>query len=427
VGDLLDTPEAERIAARGALQRVAGHAAGVAISVLAAALLFRHLGVADAGRYVVVTSLATVAVQLADAGLTSVATRELALRGNEPGRRLLDELLGLRLLLAGVGVGAAVVLALVFGWGAELVLGAFASGIGAALVAFAHNIGALLGSRLRWGAVAAVDIVRNAASAATVVVLVAGGATLAAFFAAPVAGGVAALILTLALTRARRLPRPRRGLRRAHAAVADLLPLALAVAVTVVYLRTAMIVTSLVASPDETGTFAAAFRVVEVAAVLPALVFGSLLPVFVRAGADRARHARLARRSLAGAALAGFVAAAALVLAAPLVIDVVGGAAFARSTDVLRIEAIAFGLSFVTAALTCTLLSLRRHRAMLAAGAAGLGAVTAATALLAPAIGAAGSALACIIGELIWLSAAALLTRRSVALARPLSLQEGVA
>ena len=65
-------------AARGALARAAGYAAGQALSVGAAALLFRHLGVVDAGRYVTVLSLVAVVQGLADAGLNTLGTRELA-------------------------------------------------------------------------------------------------------------------------------------------------------------------------------------------------------------------------------------------------------------------------------------------------------------------------------------------------------------
>ena len=41
-------------AARGGLLRAGGYVVGQGMSVAAAALLFRHLGVADAGRYITV-------------------------------------------------------------------------------------------------------------------------------------------------------------------------------------------------------------------------------------------------------------------------------------------------------------------------------------------------------------------------------------
>src|SRR5688572_33282559 len=78
--DLLDTPLAGPAAIRGGVVRAAGYLVGVVLSVGSAALLFRHLGVADAGRYVTVLSLVTIAGGLSDLGLTAIAIRELAVR-----------------------------------------------------------------------------------------------------------------------------------------------------------------------------------------------------------------------------------------------------------------------------------------------------------------------------------------------------------
>ena len=77
---LLDTPEAGPAAIRGGAIRVAGFGAGVAITTLSAALLFRHLGVDDGGRYVTVVALVSIVAGLTDAGLTGIAMRELVVR-----------------------------------------------------------------------------------------------------------------------------------------------------------------------------------------------------------------------------------------------------------------------------------------------------------------------------------------------------------
>ncbi len=50
------------------------------LGVGTAALLLRHLGVAESGRYVTVMSLVAIAGTVADAGLNITGSRELALR-----------------------------------------------------------------------------------------------------------------------------------------------------------------------------------------------------------------------------------------------------------------------------------------------------------------------------------------------------------
>ena len=68
---------------------------------------------------------------ITDAGLTAVGARELALR--EPGesrRRLLENLIGLRLILTPVGVVGAVLFALLAGYDRTLVIGTVLAGVG---------------------------------------------------------------------------------------------------------------------------------------------------------------------------------------------------------------------------------------------------------------------------------------------------------
>src|SRR3954469_21532932 len=95
--DLLDTPLAGPAAIRGGALRVIAYGAGVLLSVGSAALLFRHLGVEDGGRYVTVLSLRGLFAGLADAGLVTVAVRELTIRTGEDRQLFLQDLLGLRI------------------------------------------------------------------------------------------------------------------------------------------------------------------------------------------------------------------------------------------------------------------------------------------------------------------------------------------
>src|SRR3954471_16981187 len=95
-GDLLDTPLAGPAAIQGGALRVGGYVLGVLLSVGSAALLFRHLGVDDAGRYVTALSLVTIAGGLSDLGLTAIAIRELTVRDPQARHRFTRNLLGMR-------------------------------------------------------------------------------------------------------------------------------------------------------------------------------------------------------------------------------------------------------------------------------------------------------------------------------------------
>ena len=57
---ILDTPHAGGKIIRGSALRAGGYAAGLALSILAAALMTRHLGVTRWGGYVTVLSLVSI-------------------------------------------------------------------------------------------------------------------------------------------------------------------------------------------------------------------------------------------------------------------------------------------------------------------------------------------------------------------------------
>src|SRR5947209_4202555 len=94
------------------------------MAVGAAAILFRHLGVAAAGRYITVLSLVTVVQGLADVGLTTLATRELAVAPADERRALMGPLLGVRLVLGAGGLVVAVAFAALAGYSEAMVAGA---------------------------------------------------------------------------------------------------------------------------------------------------------------------------------------------------------------------------------------------------------------------------------------------------------------
>ena len=102
--DLLGTPAAGSAAVRGGALRAAAFLVSSAVGVLTAALLFRHLGVADTGKYTLAIVLSAVVTGLTDLGLTAVGIRELTVLHATERALFSRNLLGLRLLLTTVGV-----------------------------------------------------------------------------------------------------------------------------------------------------------------------------------------------------------------------------------------------------------------------------------------------------------------------------------
>jgi O-antigen/teichoic acid export membrane protein len=409
----LAAPTAGAAAARGGALRVAAYAAGQGMAVGAAALLFRHLGVADAGRYITVLALVAIVQGLADAGLGTLATRELAVRPAAERRALLGRLLGVRLALSAAGVAVAVGFAAVAGYDSTMVAGTAVAGVGAVLLGVQGTLAASLLVRLEGGRVALAEVARQAAGLALVAIAVAAGAGLLTFFGVYAA---AALVAT-AVTAVGVLAAPR--LAGGRALLRGALPFAVAAAASVLFFRVAVLQMSLLADEDETGLFAASFRIVEVLVAVPALALGAGFPVLAAraAAGDRAGLSRAVERALEAMAGLGGAVALVLVLGAPWVVTTVAGEDFAGAGEVLRIQAVALAASFAAAPWGFALLGLRRERALAWANVVGVALALGVAAALIEAEGARGAAIATVLGEAgLMVAFAVLLARAGVAL-----------
>jgi O-antigen/teichoic acid export membrane protein len=386
-------------AARGGLARVAGYAAGQVLSVAAAALLFRHLGVVDAGRYVTVLSLAAIVQGLADAGLNTLGARELTVAPEGERAALLARLLGLRLVLTLGGSAVAVAFAAVAGYEGAMVVGTVIAAGALMALGLQGTYAVALVVRARGDLVALAEIGRQAAGLLLVAVLVAGGAGLVAFFGAYAGAALVALALTIAfLGRGARVGPALAG---ARGAMQDLTPFMVAAAASVVFFRVTLLEMSLLASGRQTGLFAASFRVVEVLVAIPALAIGTVFPVIAARAArgEREQLAAAVRRTVRWSATAGLVIAAVLAVFGGLIVRIVAGEDFAAAGDVLRIQGLALAFSFIAAPWAYALLGLGRERALAWVNAVGVAVALGVAAALIEADGARGAALATVLGE----------------------------
>ena len=102
--EILDSPRAGALVIRGNALRLGGYAAGVALSVVSASLMIRHLGPAAWGGYVTVSSLIALVGGLSEFGLSNIGVREYVTLDHDERFTLVKNLMGLRLALTAVGL-----------------------------------------------------------------------------------------------------------------------------------------------------------------------------------------------------------------------------------------------------------------------------------------------------------------------------------
>jgi O-antigen/teichoic acid export membrane protein len=400
VDDLVGSSAAGPVALRGSALRGGGYALTIALSLVSAPLLIRHLGIAAFGRYTTVLAIVTVVSGLTDAGLVSIGLREWATRTGAGRVRMMRSLLGIRLELSVAGLAIAVLFTLLAGYGSMLVLGTLVASIGMVLQTVANMLTVSLQGELRFGWAALIDIARQAVSVALIVVLVVAGATLLPFFAVTIPAGLVALVLTAALVRGKMPLSP--SLRGVEwwPLVRDTLPYSAAIALNTLYFRVTIIVMSLTATAEQTGYFATSFKVIEILIGVPVLAIGTAFPILSRAAIeDRKRFASATERILELALIAGTAMVLAVVLSAPFVIRVLAGPAGAPAVPVLQIQGLALLATFLGAATSYCLLSLRHHSALLIANCGALATNIVLTLVLVPIAQARGAAIAAVIAE----------------------------
>lgn len=400
--DVLDTQGAGPAAIRGGAVRIVGYAVGSLVSLLSVAILLRHLGPADGGRFVTVLSIAALAAGITDGGLAGIAVREYAvLRGRERDEAQ-RQLLGIRILLTLAGTAGALAFTAAAGYGAEMVLGVLLASLALLFNGLQNSLATPLNAQLRMERVAGADLLRQVLAAALIIALVVAGAGFVALFSANLVAGLVAMVVIAVLVRGMMPLRPSLHVRGWGPMLRETLPYAAATAVSAVYFRFAMILVSLIASPTETGYFGASFRGVEVLLVVPQLLVGAAFPIFSRAARDD--HERLAYavgRVFDAMLILGTAVALGLCVGAPFVIRVVAGPEFAPAADVLRWHGLSLLMSFIGAAWAYAALSLRRHHDVLVATLGALGVSLVLTTILTITHDAVGAAAATAVAEAV--------------------------
>ncbi len=398
--DVLDSVDAGGRIIRGGAVRFATYVLMVALSIVSAALLTRHLGVARFGEYTTVLSLVGVVAAITDAGMSTVGMREFAVRAGADRDALMRDLLGLRISLTTIGIALVSGFAIAAGYDRALLVGAVLASLGTVALVVQHTHTIPIAAALRLGTLSALDLVRQILTVAAIVVLVVLGAGVLPLLAVALAVNLLLIAPTAALARneisLRVGLRPRQWLGLLRLTVS----FSLATAVGTLYIFTAQILTSLVSSEHQSGLFAASFRIFIVVSAVPGLLVGGALPLLARAARDdRERLAYALQRIFDVSLILGIAAALGTVAGAKFMIDAIAGPKYSGAAGVLEIQGLALIASFVVAGWSFALLSLKRYTGVLLTNLASFLVSCSLTVVLATSHGATGAAVATVAGE----------------------------
>jgi O-antigen/teichoic acid export membrane protein len=403
-----------RSAIRGGATRVLGYAGGVLVSLATATILVRHLGIAGFGRFLTVTSLIAVVGGISEAGIYLYGIREFVRRNDAERRSMMANLLGLRLTLASVGIGVAVVFALVAGYRSVLLIGAMLVGAGLLVQVTADVLSIPLQADLRLGTLTIVDLTRRLTALALVAALALVGAGLLPLFSVSFGSCLIALMLLAWLLRSSAAVRVGVAREAWRELFAETLPYAIAMSIGAIYFYVTVILMSLIASAHQTGLFSTSFRVTQVALGVPALLLISIFPVMSRLEGDDGLTGEILGKVFVVAVICGVWMSLVTALGASFIIDVVAGSKGRGAVPVLRIQGLVLTLSFISTSSALALISLRRFRTLIVTGSCSLALNIALGLALVPTLGAKGGALADVLTEAVAALALTLVVIRAV-------------
>jgi O-antigen/teichoic acid export membrane protein len=398
--DVLRSADAGGRVARGSLIRGTGYVLGVGFGLATSILLLRHLGVAEYGQYGTIAALMGLVLGITDGGMTAIGARELSV--TRPGAQreaLASSLMTLRAIAAVIGVAVGVVFAAI-SYEPLLALGAVLVGISVVLQSSQAMATVPLLAELRAAPIAVFDGIRQALTLIGVFLLVVAGADLLPFFALQIPVVAITLIATVLFVRRTfalgiSFHRPHLGF-----LIRETLPMSVAVVLNSLYLGAMVVIVSLVSNDVDTGIYAAPARIMEVLVFLASVMISIAIPVLAVSGAEDRPRFRAGLQLLLQSGLAIAVAITiALVAAAPALMPLIGGSAFAASGTVLQVQAIALVGIFASQALQFALVTLRAQRSLIYANAVALTVLLAGGLILVPRLGPTGGALAVVIGE----------------------------
>jgi O-antigen/teichoic acid export membrane protein len=321
----LRSADAGNVAATGGTVRLQTRFVGLLLSLGSTIVIVRYLTEAQFGELALIVALVTIVSGLSDLGLAGVGIREWIRHGVAERKLLLADLLGLRLVAICGASLLAIAFAIAVGYGRTVVVGMTFALVGTTFLALQGALTIPLVAELRQGLVGVLELLTVAVQAVLQVVLVL------------------------------------KQLLRESAAFAA------AGAVSVVYLRVAVLIGPAFLTPSEFGAFSVAFRAVEPLTMLPSILTGALFPLLTHAALhDRMRLARGYDMLWRSTATLGALGAACVVGVAPLITLVFTGGRNPITVDAFVLLGCALGALVVGAAGMWALLAERRYRAVLA-------------------------------------------------------------
>lgn len=344
------------------------------LSLVAIAAMTRYLGQTGFGQYTTIITFLSFFAILADFGLTLV-TAQLISRPGADEEKILGNLLAWRLVSALLFLGLAPIAVLFFPYSAEVKTGVAIAAGSFIFIALNQVLVGFFQKRLRMDRVSLSEVISRAVLAAGVLAAVKFGWGLFGILWVTVVSAAVNFLFHFLFARSWTRLKLRFDFVLWRQILMTAWPLAVTIALNLVYLKTDILFLSLLPRPTkigliaEVGLYGAAYRVIDVLVTFPFMFAGIILPILTYrwARADYPGFKQVLQKSFDVMAILAVPLVVGTQLVAREVIIFVAGSDFAAAGAILRILIAAAGAIFLGVVFSHAVIALNKQRQIIKA------------------------------------------------------------
>lgn len=267
------------------LLQIIGRAVGTLLGLFSVGLLTRYLGPSGYGSFTTITGFLQFFGIVVDLGLTLTAVQMISKEGADE-RRIMGNIMTLRLVSALVFFGLAPLVVLFFPYPSAVKLGVLVGSLAFFFMTQNQVIVGIFQKHLLMGRAAVAEVVGRAVLFLGIVLVVWNGWGLIGTIWALVAGNASQLILSFIFADRVTPLRFLRDVNFMKQILKQSWPIGLAIAFNLIYLKGDVVILSLFRSQAEVGFYGAAYKVLDVITVIPMMFMGLVLPILTQAWAS---------------------------------------------------------------------------------------------------------------------------------------------
>jgi len=266
--------------AKNTIIQIIGKAAGVFFSLLTVAMMTRYLGQTGFGYYITIFAFLQVFGILVDFGLQTT-TVNLISEPNVDESKMMSNILTLRLLLSFVFLGLAPLVAMFFPYPPIIKTGIAISAFFFVFVSLSSVITGIFQKYLKMVYVALADFFGKAVLFVFIALIIYFRTDFNSILIATVVSSILQFILLFLYSKKFIQPRLTFDITVIKKIIVTTYPIAITIALNLVYFKSDIIILSLFRSPAEVGVYGVPYKLLEVFINLTYLFLGMLLPIMV--------------------------------------------------------------------------------------------------------------------------------------------------